>query len=115
MTKNLKIWSMRALVLAMPLASWAVAWDPSGPMANVLKIATWVVNLLFIILAVYFVWGVITYVMAAGDPKKIEQGRQHILWGLIGLGVVAGMWGIGKMLVSFLGFETTEIKPPSIQ
>ncbi len=47
---------------------------------------------------VYFVWGVVMYVIADGEEAK-TKGRDHIIYGIIGFAVIMGMWG----LVGFVG------------
>lgn len=105
-------WLMRLIATALPIISLA-AWEPSDVLNKIINLAGQVIQLLYILLSAYFIWGIIEYVSAKGDVKKLEQGKQHIFWGLIGLGVAAGMWGIGKMILGFLGFEGAEGGIPS--
>lgn len=62
-----------------------------------------IVGLLFALVTVYFIWGVLTYVRAAGDEKAIEQGKKHMLWGIIGMTIMAGAWGIVAIIQNFIG------------
>ena len=72
------------------------------------KITTEVLNpiiyLLFALATVVFVWGIIQYVLAGG-PQQAEQGKKTMLYGIIGLFVMASAFGIVKILCDF--FETT--------
>jgi len=40
---------------------------------------------------VYFVWGVVTYVIASDEEAK-KTGRDRIIYGIIGLAVIIGVW-----------------------
>ncbi len=47
---------------------------------------------------VYFVWGVITYVIASDEEAK-KTGRDRIIYGIIGLAVIIAVWGLVHILV----------------
>ena len=72
-----------------------------------------VVPILFLVATIVFLWGVIIYITAGGDEKKIKTGHQYIIWGLVGLFVMVAVWGLVRLLVSFI-FGTTAL-PPSPQ
>ncbi len=48
---------------------------------------------------VVFFWGIVQYVMAAGDEKKMQTGRAYMVNGIIGLTVIVSMWGIVNLLI----------------
>jgi|SRR3989338_1429411 len=48
---------------------------------------------------VYFVWGVVRYVIADGEEAK-SRGRDNIIYGLIGLAVIIGLWGLVNIVVT---------------
>jgi len=62
------------------------------------KVVTQIVNPLILLLAavafVVFLWGVFEFIRQAGDETKRKEGRQAILWGLIGLVIIFGAYGI---------------------
>jgi hypothetical protein len=59
--------------------------------------------LLFSIVTIYFIWGVITYVRAAGDEEAIKKGKQHMIWGIIGMAIMSGAFGIINIIVKYIG------------
>lgn len=61
-----------------------------------------IIPLLFVLVTVYFFWGIITYVRAAGDQKAIDTGKQHMIWGIIGMAVMASAWGIVAVIKSMV-------------
>lgn len=70
-------------------------------------ILTPVINLLFVLATVIFLWGVIQYVIGSqGDTAKLEKGKQVMIWGIIGMTIMASAWGIVGILCSF--FETCQ-------
>ncbi|MEK6849045.1 MAG: hypothetical protein AABY01_00580 [Nanoarchaeota archaeon] len=62
------------------------------------NVVTQIVNPIILLLAasafVVFLWGVFEFIAHAGDETKRKEGRQAILWGLIGLVIIFGAYGI---------------------
>ena len=54
---------------------------------------------------VLFVWGIVQYVVNADNEEAREQGKKVILWGIIGLFSMVGVWGLVSLLISTLGFN----------
>lgn len=61
--------------------------------------------LLMGVAAVYFLWGVVETIMYAGDPAKREQGRSHMIWGIVGLVIMVGVYGILNILLNTFGID----------
>ncbi len=51
---------------------------------------------------VYFVWGVVSYVIADAEEAK-KGGRDRIVYGIIGLAVVTSVWAIVNLVARSLG------------
>jgi hypothetical protein len=62
------------------------------------------IPLLIALGVVYFVWGVVQYVIAGGDEDK-KKGRDRIIFGLIGFVVILGMWGLVAIVVNTFGIS----------
>jgi hypothetical protein len=54
---------------------------------------------------VFFLYGVLMYVVAA-TPDKKEDGKQKMLWGVIGLFVMVGFWGLIGVISNTFGIAT---------
>lgn len=52
------------------------------------------IGLLFLIAMFYFVWGVVEYIQGASEPAKRTDGAKHMIWGAIGLFIMASVTGI---------------------
>jgi len=76
-----------------------------GDILNVL------VPLLIVLAVVYFIWGVIKYVVSSDEEDK-SKARSMIIYGIIGLVVIIGMWGIVNMLINTLGVNNNSITTP---
>ena len=62
------------------------------------KVVAQIVNPIILLLAavsfIVFIWGVFQFIRQAGDAPKREEGRKAIMWGLIGLVIIFGAYGI---------------------
>jgi hypothetical protein len=61
-------------------------------------IITPLISFLLILSFLYFLYGVFEF-MYTGEAKKMEEGKKHIMWGLIGLFIIVSFAGI----MSFVG------------
>ena len=51
-----------------------------------------------------FIWGVVNYFFLHGaDESKREEGKQFVLWGIIGMAVLFSVWGFVNIMLSTLG------------
>ncbi|MFA5841072.1 MAG: pilin [Candidatus Paceibacterota bacterium] len=53
---------------------------------------------------VYFVWGVVQYVIADGEEAK-KTGKDRMIYGLIGFAVIVGLWGLVNIIVNTFGLS----------
>lgn len=58
-----------------------------------------IIPLLVAIGVVYFVWGVVQYVIADGEEAK-KKGKDRIIYGIIGFALIIGLWGFVNLIVS---------------
>ena len=62
------------------------------------KVVVQIINPIILLLAaaafILFLWGVFELVLHAGDETKRKEGKQAILWGIIGLVIIFGAYGI---------------------
>ncbi len=65
---------------------------------------TVVVPLIIALAFVAFVWGIVNYFFINGeDDTKRAEGRQFILWGILGIVVLFSVWGLVNIALSTLG------------
>lgn len=71
------------------------------------------VLLLIAVAVLIFLYGVVKFIGAAGDVAKRKEGKDLIIYGLIGLFVMVSVWGLVNVLVStFSDLDTTSIQTP---
>ena len=77
--------------------------------------------LFFAIAAVYFAYGVFEFIKDSDSPDAREKGKQHIIWGLIGMAIMGSAFFIMSLILGTLGIEqqidinTGEVNLPSIE
>lgn len=73
-----------------------------------------VVPVLIALGVVYFVWGVISYVISSDEEAK-KTGRNRMIWGIIGLAVIIAMWGLVGILTRTFNVENSgQITIPTV-
>ncbi len=77
-------------------------------MSLINKIVTEIINplilVLFSVAIVVFFWGVIGFIWSSGSEDKRTTGKQHIIWGLVGLLIMATAAGIIAIIKNFVNF-----------
>lgn len=63
-----------------------------------------IIPLLVSIGVVYFIWGVVMFVIAGGEEAK-TKGKDRMIYGIIGLAVIVGMWGLVTIITTTLDIE----------
>lgn len=64
---------------------------------------TVIVPVIFALAFVVFVWGVLNYFfLHGGEEAKRAEGRQFVLWGILGMVVLFSVWGFVNILLSTL-------------
>ncbi len=67
------------------------------------------ITLLFALAFVYFFYGVFEFISNQNNEEKKTAGKQHMIWGVIGLTIMVGVWGILSLLLKT--FNITGIDP----
>ncbi len=52
---------------------------------------------------VYFLYGGVKFIIDMNNPDEKNTGRQHLLWGLVGLFIIFSIGGIMGGFSSFFG------------
>ncbi|MDD2657549.1 MAG: hypothetical protein PHD04_02725 [Candidatus Pacebacteria bacterium] len=74
-----------------------------------------IVPVLLAIAFIVFIWGVYKYfILGAADEKSRTDGRQFVLWGIIGFVVLFSVWGLVSIVRGAFGLETgSSPRPPT--
>ncbi len=63
------------------------------------------ITLMFAIAAIYFVYGVFEFIRDSSSSDGREKGKQHIMWGLIGMAIMGSVFFIMQLILGTLGIE----------
>ncbi len=62
------------------------------------------IGIVFVIAIAVFFWGIIEFILNADNEEKRATGKNHIIWGLVGLLIMATVKGILEILQNFVQF-----------
>ena len=100
--------------------SATIAADPSATkitttITNTKAVVNNLIILAFSVAVLVFAFGVVKFITAAGDPVKLQKAKGIIVWGIVGLAVLASITGLITYLGGYFGVDTTNsatITPP---
>jgi hypothetical protein len=80
-----------------------------------------VIEFLFVAALVFFLWGVVQYILNLNTPADRQTGQRHMFWGIIGLAIMLGAFGIINFVFNTVtnngttkGIGGEDIKKPDI-
>lgn len=94
--------TLAQVTFTQPTAVACTAAGIGGLLCKFQQILNSVVPVLIALGVVYFVWGVIQFMIAGGEEDK-SKGRDKIIYGLIGFAVIIGLWGLVGIVVKTFG------------
>ena len=54
---------------------------------------------------VVFFWGIVKFVAHAGDENAVTEGKQFMIWGMVGLFVIIALWSIVGYVQESIGVD----------
>jgi hypothetical protein len=69
---------------------------------------------------IVFMWGLIVFLWNSREGEVSGEGKQHMLWGIVGMFVMISAWGILNILLSTFGIDpntatdTSSFQSPNI-
>jgi predicted membrane channel-forming protein YqfA (hemolysin III family) len=74
---------------------------------NIQPLLNAIIPILITIGVVYFIWGIVQYVIA-DDEKAKDAGKNRMMWGLIGLFVIVTFWGLIQVIGNTLDVQDVD-------
>ncbi|MEK7120516.1 MAG: hypothetical protein AAB840_00305 [Patescibacteria group bacterium] len=72
---------------------------------NIIGYIQQIVVVIFAMSVLIIIWGIFKYIfLAQGDEKQIDESKNVMFWGIVGLFVMVSVWGLVKVLVGTFGF-----------
>ena len=63
------------------------------------------ITLMFALAVVYFLYGVFEFIANQANEEKKTAGKSHMLWGIIGITIMMGVFMIMNMILNTLGIN----------
>ncbi len=73
-------------------------------LCNISSVMNTLIPILIVLGVVYFIWGVVTY-MIGDDEEAKAKGKNRIIYGIIGLVVIVAMWGLVSIVTKSFGLD----------
>ena len=89
-----------ALLLLAPLGAHAQSFKELVN-SQVLPLGEAIISLFYVLAFLFFLIGMLRFFYAQGEEER-SAGKQHMLWGILGLVVMFSVWGLVKLLLSVL-------------
>ena len=106
------------LMFVFPVVTFAQSTVSFGslntPLSQIKGLVSSTIPILIGIGIVVFLYGVIKYVLAEGDPSKRSEARGFMIWGIVGLFVMVSVWGLVGLLQSTFGVGSGGPSAPTL-
>ena len=60
-----------------------------------------IIGFMFAVAVVMFIYGIVEWIWNGDNEEKVEIGKKHMVWGIIGIFVMIGVYGILNILSGF--------------
>ncbi len=92
------------VLLTLPDVVFAQGAGLGALLDSIYSVVALLIPVAFTLAVLYFFWGVTEYIRKANEGA-IEQGRAKMFWGVIGLFVIASIWGVLSFFGQDFGFD----------
>ena len=79
------------------------------------KVDTMIINplilFLFALAIAFFLYGVLEFIFNQQNEEKKTTGKSHILWGVVGITIMLGVWTILNMILATFNIPKSQIDP----
>lgn len=72
----------------------ASAADAFSVIDDLIEVVGLIVPVLISAAVAVFFWGLVKFIAHAGDEKALEDGKQLMIWGMVGIFVMVALWSI---------------------
>ncbi|MCX6701768.1 MAG: hypothetical protein NTX96_01050 [Candidatus Zambryskibacteria bacterium] len=108
MKKNILSHTLLAFIYFLPIVTFAALDGVRGLLVALKGILNSIVPVLFGLSLVYFLWGVVQFILHdAGNEKTRDEGKKKIMWGIVALFVFVSIYGILAAIGSAIDIPVT--------
>jgi len=70
---------------------------------SIIPIANNIIKVLIMFALLVFLWGIAKFIRSAGNPEAKEEGKQKMIYGVVGLFIIVSIWGLIGILKNTFG------------
>lgn len=102
--------SILAALFTLGVPTFALAQSANlGYLSNMVGDTQSILNMLLPLVVtlalLFFFWGIMVFILNAGDPEGRSKGIHIMIWGIVALFVIVSIWGIVGLLGSIFGIQ----------
>ena len=112
LAKFISVLSLLAFVPMVTFAQTPVT-DLGSAISKINDILNSILPLLIALGVIYFVWGIVQYFIGNSEEAK-KNGRERIIYAIIGLTVIVGVWGLVNIVVTTFNLKQNANVPTLI-
>ena len=94
-----------AAVLLSPVLVWAQITDFKSLVNKIIDNINYLVVLVIGLAVFVFIWGIFKYFVAGADEKKVEEAKNVLLFGLLGIFIMFSIWGLVNIVINTFDFK----------
>lgn len=64
-----------------------------------------IIQLMTVVAVAYFLWGIVRYFLSKKQGEDTNQYSRHIVWGLLGLTIMLGVFGLMRLIAVTVGAD----------
>ena len=100
----------------MDLFSTKIAYaDLDGFIGNVNDmIINPLILFLFALAVVFFLYGVLEFIFNQESEEKKTTGKSHMLWGIVGIAIMLGVWTLLNMIINTLDIKGIDLEQGTV-
>jgi hypothetical protein len=99
------------IIIAMSLMPVHIAYAAENPAVRdvIQRINGFIINpiigFLFALAFIFFLWGAAEFLFQADSEAAREKGKQHMIWGLVGMFIMFAAFAIIRLIASTIGVD----------
>ena len=67
------------------------------------------ITLLFALALVYFIYGLVQYLLSPDNEEVRKTSKSHMLWGIVGMFIMVSVFGIMTMILNTVGEKNIDL------
>lgn len=70
---------------------------------------------LFALAILFFLWGVLEFIIGQQSEEAKTTGKSHMIWGIVGITIMMGVWTIMNLILNTLNIDYIEVDGGNIK